>query len=273
MKNENAKPKTQNSRLKTGIKFCILSFEFWALSFSFANAAKHRLPQGDPKPPIQQDLPPPLNLQIQVVKKSAVVSWKWVPPDPMPEFLDFGFEVEREDGLSWILSENSLTDFNVDVGTYTYRVRVRGTSKGRGRRTSHVSRWIGPILAEIVPVCPDPPKASIKVEPANRAYSRAPSLRLKISGNVQNPADCHDLRAFYTVDSGTGLHRTGALKISPAGVINEFVDAVDSGEEIVSGGLTFTVTVTAENEAGLVTPGATTLSLQTENPYAPKEAF
>jgi len=235
--------------------------------------AAPRLPKGALREPVVQDLLPPQNLQSQVIKKSVVISWAWVPPDPAPEFLDFGFEVQRRDGRSWIIAETTLTDYDVKVGSYTYRVRARGTIKQKGKKVSHASRWVGPLEAEIVPVCPDPPKFSIRFEPTEQRYSKVPSLRLRVTGNVSNPVDCNDLRVFYSIDSGTGIHRSGPLTPNAQGLISEFVDVIQPGDELITGGMTFTVSATAENESGPVTPGATTLTLQTENPYAPKDPF
>lgn len=241
------------------------------LSVSAAN--KPKLPKGELREPVIIDLLPPQNLQSQVIKKSVVLSWAWLPPDPAPEFLDFGFEVERRDGKSWIVAEQGMTDYDVQVGSYTYRARARGTIKEKGKKISHASRWVGPLEAEVLPVCPDVPKFSIRFEPMEKRYSKTPSLRIRVTGSVSNPTDCHNMRIFYTLDSGTGIHRTGSLTPNAQGRISEFIDALQPGDEIVTGDMTFTISATAENEAGPVTPGETTLVLQTENPYAPKEPF
>ena len=75
------------------------------------------------------------------------------------------------------------------------------------------------------------------------------------------------------IDNGSGIHRTGPLTPKSDGRILEYVDAIEPGEELITGGMTFTVTATAENETGVSTPGSTTFSLQQENPYAPKDPF
>ena len=44
------------------------------------------------------DLPAPVGLQAIVANKSVTLSWQWQPPEELPIFADFGYEIKRQDG-------------------------------------------------------------------------------------------------------------------------------------------------------------------------------
>jgi hypothetical protein len=245
--------------------------------FSFAIGgsaeAATRLPKGDPKPPILVDFPPPHDFQGSAVGKSAALSWSWVPPAEMPTVMEFGFEVERQDGPRWVSAEMALKDFDVTYGTYTYRIRSRARWKDRGSKVTHLSPWVGPLVVEIPVVCPLPPVVQMKIDTPERRMTGTPALRLHLVGNVLQPAECRSPRVFYTVDSGTGINATGPLTLNDNGKFDTFIDALHPGDEIPVGVLDFSVTATAENETGVFTTPPARVRLQLENQFAPKDPF
>lgn len=241
--------------------------------FVVPSHASPRLPKGTPRPPIVEDLPPPHNLQGQAIKKSSALSWSWMPHEETPAFLEFGFEVERRDGKRWMIADTTFKDFDVEYGSYAYRVRVRGLIKEKGKKVTHLSRWAGPLEVEIPVFCPAAPEVTLEVRSTQSRYAEAPSLRLRLTGQVRSPAECQRLRAFYTVDSGAGQAHSGPVTLHDEGRFDDWIDAVQPGEEIASGVMDYSVTVTAENESGAASADPARIRLQLENRFAPRDPF
>ena len=217
------------------------------------------------------DQPVPYNLQSVVTTHAVTLTWQWQAPEQQTLFRNFGFDVRRQDGKSHVVSGTTFSDMDLEVGSYTYRVRVLAGAKENGKSLTHVSEWSEPASAAIKTVCQGPPLIEMRVEPTKRRYSAIPSLRLHLTGTVQIPDGCALSNADYHIDSGTGIPRTGPIPVDTKGAFDTFVDAVGPDDEVPSGGATFTITAGALDEAGPVTSNATTIHLQPQDRFAPKQ--
>lgn len=223
------------------------------------------------KPPAEvNDLPVPFNVQAVTLKDAIALHWQWQPPQERPDFKNFGFEVRRQDGRSFVASETAWSDQGLGFGSYTYRIRARGTSKESGRRVIHVSDWSEPVSGIIKVVCAEPPRIELQVQSSRKTYSDIPSLRLRLSGQARVIDGCTLQKVTYRLDTGTGIMHTGLLKTNADGRFDEYVEAIRPEDEIPQGGAVFSVTATAENEAGPATSDAFTIQMRLRDRYAPE---
>src|SRR5437762_561124 len=214
-----------------------------------AYAAAPKVPAANLEGVQVEDISAPYNLQAVVLNKNVTLNWAWDPPDPSPPFQSFGFEVVRDEAPIAIVPKTSHTDFDVPIGTHTYKIRAKGGSKEAGRKVAHVSAWSEPAGAEIVLTCAGPPVIHLSVEPTKNKYGSIPALRLHFMGDVQVPDGCHLDRALFHIDSGLSTERSGPLTLDSRGRFDEFIDALGAEEEPISGGATFAISVTAKDEA------------------------
>jgi len=248
-------------------------FFYWTLAFSLGGPlafAALKPPAKEIKGPLVNDLPAPFNLQALVKNRAVALQWRWRPPEEQPLFTDFGYEVLRQDGAHFVVSNTSYADLDLDSGTYVYKVRVRGGAKEQGRRVNHVSSWSESVEAVVQAACEAAPRIELKVEPTQRVYQSVPSLRMHLSGRVLSAPGCQLKPAAYHIDAETGASHTGALAVDRDGRFDEFVDALGPEDEAPAGETSFTVTVTAENEAGPATSNAYSIAVQLQNKFAPQ---
>jgi hypothetical protein len=229
-----------------------------------------KLPPKDVTGKLVNDLPPPYNVQAVVENRSVALQWRWRPPEEQPLFTDFGFEVLRQDGVNFVTSDTSFVDSSLHESTYTYKVRVRGGSKERGGRLTHVSSWSESVDALVALSCGGTPQIELTVQPTQKVYNSIPSLRMHLIGRVTSPRGCATQNVKYHVDAETGASHEGPLKISPDGHFNDYADALGPDDEIPEGKTTFTVTVSAENEAGPAISNAYAVAVQLRDKFAPQ---
>src|SRR5262245_40564413 len=86
-----------------------------------------------------EDLPTPYNLQAVVVNREVTLSWEWDPPSPSPTFSTLGYEVRRATKTLTTVSKTAYTDSRVPIGTHTYQVRTKGTTKQMGKKITLLS--------------------------------------------------------------------------------------------------------------------------------------
>lgn len=220
--------------------------------------------------PAINDLPAPYNFQATVLNKSVSLAWEWPKPEHLPAFDHFGFEVMRGTTAIGLTASTGYTDVDVPWGSHIYKVRARGAAKERGKRVEHISDWSAPADATIRVTCSQAPVINLSILPTKSSYSSIPSLRLHLTGDVSMPAGCSLTKASYHIDTGTGILHTGPLRVSPKGQIDEYVNAIGPEDELPAGPTMFTITVTAENEAGPTTSSAFDITLRLQNPYAPR---
>lgn len=218
------------------------------------------------------DLPVPYNVQAVTLKQAITLTWQWQSPEQKPNFLEFGFEVRRQDGRSTIVPELTYVDQGLPFGSYTYRVRTHGLIKENGKRVTHVSDWSEPVSGTIKVTCTGAPTIELRVQPIQRAAINggAPSLRLHLAGQAQVPEGCNLSKVSYHIDSGTGIMHNGLVKTKPDGRFDEFVDALGPEDEVPSGTALFSITATAEDEAGPTTSDAFTVQLRQQGRYEPR---
>lgn len=233
--------------------------------------AKVPLPPQDARGPVVNDLPPPYNIQLIVVNKEVTLSWSWQPSDTMPAFMDFGYELRRNDGKLALISDLTFSDFDVAVGTYSYQVRVIGGSLEKGKRVNHVSDYSESAFATVKTSCPQAPTINLTVEPTKDTYSSMTSLRMHLRGSAQVPEGCTLQRVTYKIETSMGTSRTGVLKTDAQGRFNEFEDALQPEDEVPEGMATFTVSAAAEDEVGPTSSDAYSLSIELRNPFAPHQ--
>jgi len=218
---------------------------------------------------ITEDMSAPYNLQATVLKNSVDLSWSWVPPDPSPTFLSFGYEVFRDTGVVAIVSKTAYSDFGVPVGTHSYKVRAKGGSKDLGRKYAHFSTWSEPSDIAIKLTCAGPPVIELKVTPNKSVYRGVPALRLHFQGQVTVPTGCSLDKVAFHIDNGLSSPRTGPLKIDAQGRFDMYIDAMGPDEEPLSGSAMYSINATAADEAGGTTSSVYTIDLQQANPFAP----
>ncbi len=247
----------------------VFSYLFTILSFHLA-LAKTPLPPKAVKGPMVNDLPVPFNLQAVTLNKGVTLTWNWQPPEALPSFNDFGYEVRRNDGRTSMVSETTFGDFDLAWGTYSYKVRVVGGARFKGKHINHVSEWSEPAQIIIKVSCTAAPTISLLVEPTRNSYSQVAALRMHLKGNAQVPAGCRLGQVQYHIDSGTGLNHAGPLPVDLKGRFDTFVNAVEPEDEVPAGVATFTVTASAEDEVGPVTSDAFTINIELGNKFAPR---
>jgi hypothetical protein len=217
-----------------------------------------------------EDLAAPYNLQVVTLKKTTSLSWEWVPPDPGPAFLTFGYEITRDGKVIAIVPKTAYTDSQVPLGTHTYRVRAKGNAKDLRKKIAHYSGWSEPVESkELKKECSGPPVIRLTVEPTKKMYGSIPSLRLHFIGNVTVPEACTAEKVMFHIDSGLSTERAGPLSMDAQGHFDEFIDAVGGEEEPITGGARFAITVTAHDEVGDAVSNVYTIDLERENPFAP----
>jgi len=219
---------------------------------------------------VRNELPSPSNLQAVVLMKSISLTWQWQPPEELPVFADFGYEIKRQDGKTFSAAATTWTDAGLAPGTYGYMVRARGVTKEKGRRVTYVSDWTGPVDGTIKISCPRPPAIELAVEPTQKKYSSIPSLRFHLHGHASVEPGCTLGAVNYHLDTGTGILHTGALPVDAQGRFDTFVNAFGPEDEIPAGRANFSITASAQDEAGPTTSSAYTVEMELENPYAPR---
>ena len=246
-----------------------LAVLFFALSVSSSAAVKPL--SKEIKGKLVNDLPAPYNVQTVTTNRAVALQWQWQPPEQQPLFIDFGYEVLRQDGVHFVVSTPGYADLDLSSGTYVYKVRVRGGSKERGQRINHVSAWSEPVEAVIRLSCEAAPRIDLKVEPTQKSYNNIPALRMHLTGRVISPPSCTLQQVTYHVDAESGAAHAGKLKVDAQGRFNEYVDALGPEDEAPEGATSFTVTVGAENEAGPSTSNAYSIAVQLQNKFAPRQ--
>ena len=216
------------------------------------------------------DLPVPFSLQGTIINKTAAITWQWQPPEHRPQFQKFVYEVKRQDGKVTSVPRLSFSDFDLAFGTYTYQVRAWGLVKFHGQKSIHVSDWSEPITVISKVSCPQAPTLSMTVHPTQSTYSSVASFRVRLVGDVQVPEGCTLLHTRYHIDTGTGITHEGPLRPNAQGHFDQRVDALGPEDEVPTGRADFSITATAEDEAGAVTSEAYTVSMELSNPYAPR---
>ena len=220
-------------------------------------------------PDVRNELPAPTNFTLVVLKQTITLSWQWPQPEALPVFKEFGYEVKRSDGKTFRAKGMTYTDENLTPGTYSYRVRVRGFSKEKGKLITYVSDWTEAASGTIAVSCPGPPTVTLAVEQIQKEYASISSLRFRIHGKVSVDSGCSLGAVHYHLDTGTGILHSGPLKVDPQGNYDKIVNAIGPEDEIPVGRASFSFTVTAEDEVGPTTSDAYTLDMELRNPYAP----
>jgi hypothetical protein len=217
----------------------------------------------------RNELPAPYNLQAVVLNKVITLSWQWPRPEELPVFKEFGYEVKRSDGKTFIVPGTAYADSALAPGSYSYTVRVRGLAKENGKRILYVSDWSDPAKGTIQIACQRAPTVELTVDQTQKEYSSISSLRFHLKGKISVDSGCTLIAAHYHLDTGTGITHGGILPVDAKGGFDTIVNALGPDDEVPSGRASFAVTVTAEDEAGPVTSDAYTLDVELRNPYAP----
>jgi len=218
-----------------------------------------------------QDVPEPFNLQAVVKKRGVALSWEWQPPEMQPLYLDWGYEIFRTDGVRDVVGIPAYQQQDLEPGTYTYKVRIRGSAKEHGKRIVHVSAWSEPVEAKVVSACRLIPRILMDVKPTRPKFESIASVRVRLTGQVVSAEGCTlPTRIGYRIDAHTGASHTGSIPVNANNRFDATVNALAEEEEVPSGEVTFTVTASAENEAGPASSDAYALSVTLENKYAPK---
>jgi hypothetical protein len=218
---------------------------------------------------LRDELPTPFGLQAVVLKKTITLAWQWQAPEELPVFSEFGYEVKRQDGKLFRAEDTTFSDPGLAPGSYTYLVRARGLAKEKGKRVVYVSDWTGPAGGEIRISCPRPPTVELAVEPTQKKYSSIPSLRFHIRGHASVDPGCTLSAVSYHLDTGAGIQHSGPLPVDAQGRFDTFVNAFGPEDEIPTGRASFSITASAENEAGPTTSSAYTIDVELKNPFAP----
>ncbi len=221
------------------------------------------------KPPERNELPAPFNLQAVVLQKTITLTWQWAKPEELPVFTEFGYELKRQDKKTFLVQSTAYQDEKLAPGSYSYVVRVRGVAKEKGKKIIYVSDWSESAAGAINQTCAKAPTVDLSVEPTQKAYSSIPSLRFHIKGQASLETGCTLGNVSYHLDTGEGIAHGGPLKVDGQGRFDTFVNAFGPEDEIPSGRVSFSITATAENEAGPSTSGAYTIDVDLRNPFAP----
>jgi len=218
---------------------------------------------------VRNELPTPFGLQAVVLKKTITIAWQWQPPEELPVFSEFGYEIKRQDGKIFRAAGTTFADTGLVPGSYTYEVRARGQSKVKGKRVTYVSDWAGPAGGDIKTSCAKPPALELTVEPTQPRYGSVASMRFHLQGHTSVESGCTLETVKYHLDTGTGIAHSGPLSVDAKGHFDAFVNAFEPEDEIPSGKTSFTISATAEDEAGPTTPSAYSIDVELENPFAP----
>jgi hypothetical protein len=218
---------------------------------------------------IHNELPAPYNLQRVVLGQSVSLSWQWQVPEQRPLFLEFGFEVKRNDGKVFFVPETAYVDHQLAAGDYSYTVRARGITKEKRKRVTYLSDWSEPMAATIKMTCPRPPVISLKVESTKRNYESIPSLRFHITGQAAVENGCTLGPVKYHLDTGTGIAHDGPLPVDAQGHFDTFINAFGPDDEIPTGNTTFSISAITDDEAGQTISDIFTVEVELRNPYAP----
>ncbi len=218
---------------------------------------------------VRNELPAPFNVQAVTLKNTITLSWQWPPPEELPQFTRFGYDVKRQDGKIFSSLETTYTDINLPPGHYSYVVRVRGEAKQKRKKVTYVSDYSEPAGGSIKTTCAHSPTVTLAVEPTQKAYTAITSLRFHIKGQASMEKGCQLGSARYHLDTGAGIAHGGPLPLDAQGRFDAFINAFGPEDEIPSGRVSFSITATAENEAGPATSDAFTIDVNLRNPYAP----
>jgi hypothetical protein len=240
----------------------VISSSLFVHSFCAIAWAK---PHGD----VRNELPTPVNLQAVTLNKAITLTWQWQKPEELPVFLEFGYELKRQDGKTFSVSDNTYADTNLSPSSYTYIVRARGLAKEKGKRITYVSDWSEPASGFIKTTCPRPPTINLTVEPTQKKYERISALRFHIQGLASVDTGCTLGAVRYHLDTGTGIVHGGPLPVDAHGHFDTFAYAFGPEDEVPSGLTTFSITASAEDEAGPATSTVYTIDLELENRFAP----
>jgi hypothetical protein len=221
------------------------------------------------KEDVRNELPTPFGLQAVVLNKTITLSWQWQPPEELPVFAEFGYEIRRQDGKLFKTPLNTFADVELASGTYSYEVRARGVMKEKGKPVIYVSDWAGPEGGDIKTSCPRPPSIEMTAEPTAKRYGSVGSTRFHLQGKATADSGCTLQSVRYHFDTGTGIVHTGPLKLDSKGQFDTFVNAFEPEDEIPSGRATFNITAVAVDEAGPSTSDAYSVEMELENPFAP----
>jgi len=224
------------------------------------------------KEDFRDELPTPFSLQAVVLNKTITLAWQWQPPEELPVFSEFGYEIKRLDGKVFRASGMTYTDSNLAPGSYTYTVRASGVTKEKGKSVTYVSDWTSPVGGDIQASCPRPPTIELTVEPTQKKYSSVPSMRFHLQGRATVDSGCALGAVNYHLDSGTGIVHSGPLPIKAQGRFDTFVNAFGPEDEIPSGRVSFSISASAQDEAGPTTSSVYTIDVELENPFAPHPA-
>ncbi len=234
------------------------------------HAATPKVPPPGLEKEVIEDLPPPYDFHAEVYHKSVSLSWNWTKPELLPVFNTFGYEVMRGTQTLKSVPVTAFGDVDLSTGTYVYQVRARGDAKEGGKRVSHISAWTEPQTITITMTCASAPAVHLNVSPVRREVGTPSAVRFRLTGDIHVPAGCTLVQAGWHVDTGTGIKHSGPLVPDANGHFQEFVNAIGTEDEPPSGDVAFKITATAEDEAGPVTSDEYTITLQLENPFAPK---
>ncbi len=218
---------------------------------------------------VRNELPAPFALQAVTLKDSITLSWQWPRPESLPVFSQFRYEVKRSDGKHFLVSDATFRDDRSAPGTYTYVVRVFAMAKQRGKQIAYVSDWSESASGTLTLQCARPPTVEMNVEPTQKNYSSIPSLRFHLRGQASIEPGCTLTSVNYHLDTGTGVNHGGPLQPDSRGRFDAFVDAFGPEDEIPSGRVSFSLTATAQNEAGQSTSNVYTVDVELRNKFAP----
>ena len=224
---------------------------------------------GKSKSTVRNEMPTPTNLTAVALKNAITLNWQWQKPEELPEFETFGYEVKRQDGKKFTAADITYTDVALSSGTYTYTVRVRGTTKEKGKPVVYISDWSESATGTIQMTCPRIPTIDLSVEPTQKKYASVPSMRFHLHGRVLVDPGCSLGKVSYHLDTGAGITHGGPLAVDAQGRFDAFVNAFGPEDEIPTGHVSFAFTASAEDEAGPVVSSVYTIDVELENPFAP----
>ncbi len=207
-----------------------------------------------------------------MAKRDVALTWQWQKPENAPAFKEFGFEIERDDDSIALVPKQAFTDSNLSMGKHHYRVRARGWNKEKGVKIVHLSKWTEPEGADIASSCAQAPVIALQVLRTQAVYATPSDVRFHLTGQITLQPGCTLKSANYHVDAGTGFVHTAPLTPDAKGHFDTFVNALGEGDEVAGDASTFTVTVSAEDEAGPATSDAFVIETHLKNPYAPDNA-
>src|SRR5262249_31028119 len=148
-------------------------------------------------------------------------------------------EIRRNDGHWDIVSDTTFSDYNLDVGTYSYRVRAVGGTLLKGKRLNHVSDWSAPVQVTIKSRCPQAPTIAMVAQATQRTYRTIPSLRMHLRGQAEVPPGCTLTQLNYKIESDAAITHSGPLHPDAQGHFDETVDAIRREDEVPTGSASF----------------------------------